>query len=105
MEDMRRLYRVGDNPTTPSNCTYNIQQGRGTHHGSKYDWVSREVGNHPRTQYASVVMYNEICVAMHSNTPIVKPLPLPATFQERLYSFDNPILWENLSYDGDREWI
>jgi hypothetical protein len=50
-------------------------------------------------------MYNEICAIMHSNTLIVKPIPLLATFQERLDSFDNPSLWENLSYDHDREWI
>jgi hypothetical protein len=36
---------------------------------------------------------------------MVKPIPLPATFQERLDSFNNPSLWENLSYDGDGEWI
>jgi hypothetical protein len=36
---------------------------------------------------------------------MIKPIPLPATFQERLDSFNNPSLWENLSYDGDGEWI
>ena len=50
-------------------------------------------------------MYNAICAIMHYNTPMVKPIPLPATFQERLDSFNNPSLWENLSYDGDGEWI
>jgi hypothetical protein len=104
-EDMRQLYRLRDDPATPSNCTYNIQQGRGTHHGSNYDWASREVGDHPGTQYASVVMYNEICAIMHSNTPIVKPILLPVTFQERLDSFKNPILWEHLSYESEVEWI
>jgi hypothetical protein len=42
---------------------------------------------------------------MHSNTLMVKPIPLPTTFQERLDSFNNPSLWENLSYDSDGEWI
>jgi hypothetical protein len=102
-EDTSGLYRVADDPATPSYCTYNIQQGCGTCHGSKHDWASSKVGNHPGTHYASVVMYNEICTVMHSNTRIVKPIPLVATFQERLDSFNNPSLWENLSYDGDRE--
>jgi hypothetical protein len=63
------------------------------------------VGNQAGTHYASVAMYNTICAVIHSNTPMVKPIPLPATFQERLDSFNNPSLWENLSYDGDGEWI
>jgi hypothetical protein len=75
-----------------------------TFQGSPDDPESK-VGDHPGTHYASVVMYNAICTIMHSNTPMVKPIPLPETFQERLDSFDNPSLWENLSYDGDREWI
>jgi hypothetical protein len=104
-EDTRRLYRVGDDSATPSYCTYNIQQGRSTRHGSKYDWASSAVGNHPGMHYASVVMYDAICTVMNSNTPMVKPIPLPATFQERLDSFNNPSLWENLSYDSEGEWI
>jgi hypothetical protein len=104
-EDTRQLYRVGDNPATPSCCTYNIRQDRGNRHGSKYDWASCKVGNHPVTHYASVVMYNEICAIMYSNTLIVKLIQLPVTFQERLDSFNNPSLWENLSYDSDGEWI
>jgi hypothetical protein len=91
-EDTKRLYRVGDNPATPSCCTYNIQQGCGSRHGSKYDWVSSKVGDHPGTHYASVVMYDAICAVMHSNTPMVKPIPLLARFQERLDSFNNPSL-------------
>jgi hypothetical protein len=47
----------------------------------------------------------QICAVIHSNTLMVKPIPLPATFQERPDSFDNPSLWENLSYDSDGEWI
>ncbi len=105
MEDKRQLYRVGNNPATPSYCTYNIQQGCGTRHESKYDWASYEVCNHPGMQCASVVMYDAICAIMHSNTPMVKPIPLPATLQGRLDSFVDPSLWENLSYDGDGEWI
>ncbi len=99
------MYRVRDGPATPSFCTYNIQQGCGTCHGSKYDWASSKVGDHPVTHYVSVVMYNAICVVMHSNILMVKPIPLLATFQERLDSFKNPSLWENLAYDGDGEWI
>ncbi len=99
------MYRVGDNSATPSYCIYNIQQGCSTCHGSKYDWAFSMVGNQAGTHYASVAMYNTICAVIHSNTPMVKPIPLPATFQERLDSFNNPSLWENLSYDGDGEWI
>jgi hypothetical protein len=30
---------------------------------------------------------------------------IPTTFCETLESYGNPSLWENLSYDGDGEWI
>jgi hypothetical protein len=55
--------------------------------------------------YASVLMFRAMCDIMHSKTPNCLPTAPHLTFQERLDSFGNGSLWENLSYDSDREWI
>jgi hypothetical protein len=55
--------------------------------------------------YASVLMLGATCAIMHSKTPIWVPIMPPATFWERLDSYGNCSLWENLSYNGDGEGI
>jgi hypothetical protein len=42
---------------------------------------------------------------MHSKTPIFVPIMPPTTFWEKLDSYGNCSLWENLPYDGNGEWI
>jgi hypothetical protein len=55
--------------------------------------------------YASVLMLGATCAIMHSKTPICVPIMPPTTFWERLDSYGNRNLWEDLSYDRDGEWI
>ncbi len=100
-----RLFWISNDPTRPSFCTNIVQQGRGTRHRSKYDWVSNKMGPHPGMYYASVLMFDATCAIMHCKTPIYLPTVPPSTFWERLDSHGNSSLWVNLLYDGDREWI
>jgi hypothetical protein len=73
----------------PSFCTYIVWQGCGARHGSKYDWVSNEMGPHPGMHYASVLMFGATCAIMQSKTPICPPTMPPSTFWERLDSYGN----------------
>ncbi len=104
--DNLQLYQIDDDPTRPSFCIYNVRQGHGTRHGNKYDWASNKLGLHPGMHYASVLMFGGVtCAIMRSKTPICVPITPPTFFLERLDSHGNCSLWENLSYDGDGEWI
>jgi hypothetical protein len=55
--------------------------------------------------YASELMYEAMCAIVYSKTPICLPITPLTTFWERLDSYGNCSLWENLSYNGDGEWI
>jgi hypothetical protein len=103
--DATRLFQIGNDPTCLSFCTYNVWQGRGTHHRSKYDWMSNKIEPHPGMHCASVLMFNAVCAIMHSKTPICLPTTPPPTFWEKLDSFGNGSLWVILLYNIDWEWI
>jgi hypothetical protein len=60
-------------------------------------------GHTQGTHYASILMFGATCAIMHSKTTICLPITPPTTFWERLDSYGNYSLWENLSYNGDRE--
>jgi hypothetical protein len=56
--DFSDLFYVGrDNITSGTYERYSLRKTRmATRHGRKFDWVSREEGNHPGTLFASVSM-------------------------------------------------
>jgi hypothetical protein len=84
---------------------YKRQRGLGTRHGTKYDRISTEGGPHPGTHFTSVTMCSDICAVMHLCTPRPTPSIVPLTFIAMLATFGNSSLWDNLSVDGDGEWI
>ncbi len=67
--------------------------------------MSDVTGTHPCTHFASITMHNAACAELHSHAPMPIPIVLPSPFQETLACYSNDSLWENLSVDGDREWI
>ena len=63
-------------------------------------------GAHPGTHYASVNKISCDCAEMHSKTPV--PLAIEGhlnRFIKTLRMYGNNSLWENLSIDGDGDWI
>jgi hypothetical protein len=99
--DCACLYHVCEN-------TYDIykkRRGLGTRPGTKYDRISAEGGLHPGTHFASVTMWSDICAVIHSCTPYPTPSIIPLTFLAMLGTFGNSSLWDNLSVNGDGEWI
>jgi hypothetical protein len=67
--------------------------------------MSTEGGLHPGTYFASVTMCSDICAVMHLCMPLSTPSIVPLTFLAMLATFGNSSLWNNLSVDGDGEWI
>ncbi len=55
--------------------------------------------------YASVTMSNATGAILHSVAKIPVEVPSPSSFLETLQSFGNGSLWDNLSFEGDGEWI
>ncbi len=79
--------------------------GVGTRYGKKYNWIRTASGVWPGTFYASVTMRDETCVILHLTSRVPEELPVTKSFLKTLEPFGNSSLWENLSVDGDREWI
>jgi hypothetical protein len=50
-------------------------------------------------------MCSDNCDVMHLCTPLPTPSIIPLTFLAMLVTFGNSSLWDNLSVDGDGEWI
>ncbi len=50
-------------------------------------------------------MSNVTCAILHSTAKVPEELPSPASFFETLQLFGNSSLWDNLSVNGDGEWI
>jgi hypothetical protein len=92
--------------STLSHTIYRRQgTGVGTRFGKKYDWLRAEPGRHTGNCYASVTMSNATCAILHSAAKVPVEVPSPSSFLETLQSFGNGSLWDNLSVDGDGEWI
>jgi hypothetical protein len=72
---------------------------------SKYSWSSSKIGHHLGTHFASVTMLDLCCAIMHSKSPFPSPQAPLGTFHDRLSFYGMLSLWENLSVDGDGEWI
>ena len=79
--------------------------GVGMRFGKKYDWLRTEPGRHTGNCYASVTMSNATCAILHLAAKVPVEVPSPSSFLETLQSFGNGSLWDNLSVDGDGEWI
>jgi hypothetical protein len=62
-------------------------------------------GVNPGTYYASISMSSATRAVLHLMSPQPCIHIIPTTFCEILKSYGNPSLWENLSYDGNGEWI
>jgi hypothetical protein len=99
------LFRISDATAVPSYDTYRRRTGLGTWHGVKYNWASLEYRTHPGTHFASVMMCEATVVVMHSTAPFLVPHPTPTTFLGRLFTNGSGTLWENMSVDGNGEWI
>ena len=90
----------------PSHDIYHCRRtGVRTRYGKKYDWVRTDPGGHPGNFYASITMSDETCAILHSTARVPEELPSPASFFKTLELFGNSSLWDNLSVDGDGEWI
>jgi hypothetical protein len=76
-----------------------------TRYGKKYNWVRTDSGGHPGNFYASITMSDETYAILHSTARVPEELPSPAYFFKTLELFGNSSLWDNLSVDGDGEWI
>ncbi len=50
-------------------------------------------------------MRDAICAVLHSTSRVPEIVTAPTFFLETLHTFGNSSLWENLSVDGNREWI
>ena len=100
------LYYTGGEDTTDSYQVYIPCDHRmTTRFGQKFDWSTCVIGHHPGTHYASVSMIRESCAELHSMAPYpVAPIP-PVSFKDVLFSHGHIELWEQMSVDGDGEWI
>jgi hypothetical protein len=103
--DVRTFYQVDDDLDNLSYTAYDRREGPRTSHGSKYNWSSSKMGHHLGTHFASITMLDLGSAIMHSKAPFPSPRAPLGTFHNRLSSYRNPSLWENLSVDGDGEWI
>ena len=101
------LYYVGrDNINLGTYEIYTLRSTRmNTRHGRKYVWVSREKGSHPGTHYASISMIGDTDAELHSIAVHPIDVTTPTTFMDTLMSYGHTNLWENISVDGDGEWI
>jgi hypothetical protein len=99
------LYRENLVSPPSHNIYRRRRRGVGTRYGKKYDWVRTEPGGHTGNFYASITMSNVTCAILHLTAKVPEELPSPASFFETLQSFGNSSLWDNLSVDGDGEWI
>jgi hypothetical protein len=50
-------------------------------------------------------MISQTCANMHSSSPLPAITVLPTSFIRVPESFGNNSLWENMTVDGDGEWI
>jgi hypothetical protein len=50
-------------------------------------------------------MISQTCANMHSSSPLPAITVLPTSIFTVLESFGNNSLWENMTVDGDAEWI
>ena len=100
------LYYTGGEDTTDSYQVYIPRDHRmTTWFGQKFDWSTSVIGHHPGTHYASVSMISNSCAELHSTAPYpVAPIP-PVSFKDVLFSHGHIELWEQMSVDGDGEWI
>ncbi len=100
------LYHTREDQTKPRYNIYALQEGqRSTQHGAQYDWMGIGDGVNPGTYYASISMNSATRVVLHSMSPQPCIYITPTTFCEILESYGDSRLWENLSYDGNGEWI
>jgi hypothetical protein len=100
------LYYTGGVDTLDSYQVYIPREHRiTTRHGQKFDWSASVIGPHPGTHYASVSMISDSCAELHSTAPYpVAPIP-PVSFKDVLFSYGHIELWEQMSMDGNGEWI
>ncbi len=100
------LYYTGGEDTPDSYQVY-IPRNHSmtTRYGQKFDWSASVIGPHPGTHYASVSMISDSCAELHSTGLYpVAPIP-PVSFKDVLFSYGHIELWEQMSVDGDGEWI
>jgi hypothetical protein len=76
-----------------------------TRHGRTFGWVSSEEGTHPGTHYASVSMTGDTGASLHSIAAYPINTITSTNFMDTLMSYGHADLWENISVDGNGEWI
>jgi hypothetical protein len=86
--------------------TYHLQEHLvSTRHGRQYKWGTTVDGIHPGTHFASMTTESATHAILHLYVEFPSPPAPPSSFLETLESYGNDSLWENLTVDGDGEWI